>query len=799
MYLTHWQNNFSAGELSPHLFGRTDLKQYDNACQSIKNFIVRPQGTLVKRPGTTYVCEVKNSAQLVRLVDFEYSTTQAYVLEVGEGYIRFIKDGGQILSTAAITNGTFTTDLTGWTDDDTGTGASTQTAGVMRLAGGAAGVAKRTQAVSAVGTAAYTLTFTVATNTCVYNIGTTSGGTQIATGTGSVGANTVNFTPTTAGTIYIQFTNAANNNSDVDTVALNTPVYQIDNPYVQADLDTLQYTQSFDKLYIAHGSYPLKEITRTAHSNWTITNFTFEDGPYFGLEDQSYGGTGTDITVTLSALTGTITLTAASALFVSTDVGRLFRFRSVSTAAYGWAKITVFTSTTVVSALVERDFDAVTASKLWQLGSFSSALGYPRTVKINESRLVLGGTATEQNKLFFSASGDFNTFAPDNDLHKGTVDDDTAMSYKIGSGSNSTIQWLESQKILFVSTNGGLFGARPTSSGEALTPTNISIPSLVNSSGGAYPSCVVDSTIVYPDRHGRKLTEVRYTFAEDAYEPNDLAILAEARTAGKIKWLARQGAPNALIWGCTEDGKLFSITYIKSQNVLAWAEHVLGGTSVSVKSLVTIPGTNQDEVYFLVSRTINGSTKQYIEYLGITEIEQVVTTSKFLDCNVSYSGSSTTTLTGLTHLEGETVETFSTAGYKVVTTAAVASGSITVDKAVTGAVVGIPYSSVVQFMKPHLDGGFGTTEGKVLRVNKVVVRFYKSYGGSIGTSSSNLDLVTEYSSNTTMDGALVLNTGDREFDFPGGFGRDSSVYFEHTGPVPCNIVAVATKFSSSTK
>jgi len=326
MLLNQWQTNFTSGEISEALYARTDLRQYSNSARSIKNMVVRPQGGLFKRPGTAYVAEVKDSANNTRLIPFEYSTEQAYMIEMGAGYFRFYKDGGQILSTAAISNGTFTTDLTGWTDDDTGTGVSSQSSGVMRLNGGAAGVAIRTQAVSNVGTAQYTLTFTVATNNCEYRIGTTSGGTEIASGTGSVGNNSVNFTPATSGTVYIQFRNANNNDSDVDDVVLSTPIYQIENSFLEAEIDDVRFAQSYDKLYLVHSLHIPQEVTRTGHSAWTIADIALTDGPYFDITDKSYGGKGKDITISSSATAlGSTTRTASSSLFVSTDVGRFVR------------------------------------------------------------------------------------------------------------------------------------------------------------------------------------------------------------------------------------------------------------------------------------------------------------------------------------------------------------------------------------------------------------------------------------------------------------------------------------------
>lgn len=799
MLLTSWQTNFTAGEISAFLYARTDLKQWGNSARSIRNFIVRPQGGLFKRQGTMYVAEVKDSSKNTRLIPFEYSTEQAYVLELGEGYIRFYKDGGQILSTAAITNGTFTTDLTGWTDDDTGTGTSSQTAGVMRLNGGAAGVAARTQAVSKVGTAQYTLTFTVATNTCTYKIGTTSGGTEIATGTGSVGANSVNFTPTNEGTIYIQFSNSANNNSDVDTVVLSTPVYQISSPYQAADIDAVSFAQSFDTLFLCHASYKPVLVERTGHSEWSSNSYILEDGPFFDEVDEVYGGIGTGRTMTPSGTTGSVTFTASADTFVSTDVDRIIRFRSTSTAAWGWGKITAYTSATQVTVSITSGLDVAAASQFWRLGTFSDTTGWPAHVTIYDQRLVFAKTTYQQQSVWFSTASDIFNFRPDNSALKDEVDATTAMSYTIYSNTANVIKWVAISKYLFVGTSGGIYIVRSSSQQEAITPTNIQITQAVNESCSDYPPVQTTNNLLVIERAGRKLMEVLYSFSEDAYKALDAAILSESRTKGKVKWLTRQAEPNYLIWGCTEDGKLFNITYIKDQSVTAWTEQVIGGTDVAVKSLATIPGSVEDDVYMIVSRTINGSTKQYIEYLSQTYLDQDVTESMYLDCAAEYSGAATTTITGLSHLEGQTVSCFSEAGYRVGVSAAVSGGSITLDTSVTAAWVGLPYTSSVTLNQPHLDVSSGSIAGKTGRIHKAVLRLYNSYGGEIGISSSVVDVMPEYGSSTIMNGAVVLKTGDFEFSVPSDFTLTPLLYVEHDLPVPFNLLGVMLKMSYSQK
>ena len=96
--------SFAAGVLAPALHKRTDLNQYYLGLRTGSNVIVLPQGGVVNRPGFEYIGTVKDSSKEVRVVPFEFSTTQAYVLEFGDYYMRVFKDGGQVVHTTSTTS-----------------------------------------------------------------------------------------------------------------------------------------------------------------------------------------------------------------------------------------------------------------------------------------------------------------------------------------------------------------------------------------------------------------------------------------------------------------------------------------------------------------------------------------------------------------------------------------------------------------------------------------------------------------------------------------------------------------------
>ncbi len=215
--------NFTGGELSPRLDGRNDLAKYASGCSTLENLVVYPHGSAARRPGTTFVSEVKDSTKKTRLIPFEFSTTQTYMLEFGDQYIRFYKDNGQILS------------------------------------GGSA--------------------------------------------------------------------------------------YEISTPYLEAELFDLKFAQSADVMYICHPNHEVEKLSRTGHTSWSLTDVDFLDGPYLDTNistttiSMSAHTVGTGRTMTASAVTG---INGGSG-FLTTDVGRLVRFRD------GYGKITARTNTTVVT------------------------------------------------------------------------------------------------------------------------------------------------------------------------------------------------------------------------------------------------------------------------------------------------------------------------------------------------------------------------------------------------------------------------------------------------------------------
>lgn len=230
-------NALNAGELSPRLEGRTDLSKYYSGCRTCENFIVLPQGGIQGRPGTQYIATIKNGVtKKGRVIPFEFSVTQAYILEFTDLAIRFYKDGGQIVYSL------LTLDVApgggGWSAGETVTGNSSEATCII-------------------------VTVTDTTHYIVKHV---------------VGTYTL-------GEILTNGTDTADQGATHPTVTDSTTPAEVTTPYLEADLFQLKYEQSADVMYITHPSYHPQKLIRFDHDYWTLEDCDFTDGPFLAEND----------------------------------------------------------------------------------------------------------------------------------------------------------------------------------------------------------------------------------------------------------------------------------------------------------------------------------------------------------------------------------------------------------------------------------------------------------------------------------------------------------------------------------
>lgn len=335
----HLLTNFSSGELSPLMLGRVDLPKYLNGCETLENWLPLMYGGVKRRPGLRFALQSRYASRQAVLIPFEFSTTQAYMIEVGNLYMCFYRNGGIIINGTATIN------------NCTNTGP-----GLIRV-------------------------------TCTGAHGFSTG--DNVTISGVVGTYEANdrwditvVSPTQFDLQGSLFVNAYISGGTVSKIVTVTT------PYLEADLFQIKFAQNADTLYLVHPSYAPRKLTRTSHTAWTLSTVTFIDGPY---RDEN----ATAITITPSgfAAGAAITLTASAPFFDSGHVGALFRIK-VGANPWGYVTVTGFTSNLVVDATVVTTLTAAAATLVWREGAWSTYRGFPSAISFFEQRLLFGKDQT---------------------------------------------------------------------------------------------------------------------------------------------------------------------------------------------------------------------------------------------------------------------------------------------------------------------------------------------------------------------------------------------------------------------
>lgn len=571
-----------------------------------------------------------------------------------------------------------------------------------------------------------------------------------------------------------------------ESVLLNgagTAPLEVATPYTQDDLLTLDFTQSADVLYLVHKNYPPKQLNRLGATNWTLTDFDFSDGPY--LEQNS-----TATTLTPTHKTGTATISASAATFVSTDVGRWIRIRHGD--IWGAAKITAYSSATSVTVQVydQFPFDNTTASDKWRLGAWSDTTGWPTCVSFFQERLFFAATATKPATLWGSRSGDFPVFSTTNTL--GEVIDDSGLNFTLATDQVNAIRWLFSEKRLQIGTSDGPFMLSAGRNFEAITPTNATISRETTDGTADERPVGASRTTLYIDRSRRKLRELGYDYNIDGYSSLDLNLLAEHITAGYIKQIVYARSPDNLVWALLQNGELRCMTYEKTQEVIAWHRHIIGGTDAEVKSIGVIPRSDEAEevLYMVVERTIDGATKQYVEYLESqfdSAKGDLVVNAFFVDSGLSYNGSAVNTISGLDHLEGETVQVF--ADGAVHPDRVVSSGSISLNRLATKVSVGLPYIAKLRTLDPEVQTQDGPSQGKTRRIERITLRLVDTFNLKFNVNEKDLEIIPFRESTMPM-GSIQLFTGDKRFLVAHTPDRKFELTLQSDTPHPCTILAI---------
>ena len=743
-------SNFTAGELSPRLDGRTDLSKYFNGCKQLRNFVVHPHGGASRRPGTLFVREVKNSANNCRLIPFEFNVEQAYVLEFGDQYFRIHKDGGTVVS-----GGSPVEVVTPYAHTELADIKFTQSADVMYIVHPDHPVQKITRTSHT----AWTIT-EVDFRRGPLQDPFLDGSTLTASGrTGSVTitASVNTFASTDVGRIIKLHDGFAKITAYSSATSVTATVRENEDQRTE-----LMPAYTATTIAFAEGDPSATGLEHNDRITDSAASFIDE-----GFE------VGMRITVSGSASNN-----KSGALIVSVTDDTILLAPSVDLADESAGS-----SVTIVG-----DLDA---DESYQLGAFSETTGYPAAVAFYEQRLVFANTLEQPQTIFFSQGGDFENFAPGT----GAAD---ALTYTIGSNQVNVIQYLSSGRSLIVGTSGGEFAVSASGTTEPISPTNAQIKRQSSYGSTSIQPVPVGNVTLFVQRAKRKVRELVYDFDSDSYYAPDLTLLSEHITESGIKEMAFQQEPDNVVWCVLENGKRVGMTYRREEQVIAWHEHTIGGTSTVdstdydygfVESITSIPGDlDEDAVYLVVNRQVDGGTVRYVEYFSNFDFGDSIIDAHFLDSGLTYSGSATSSLSGLDHLEGETVSIIADGAAHA--DKVVSSGAVTLDRSATDVHIGLPFTSRLQTMRIDAGGTEGTSQGKTKRVRDVTLRLYRSVGAKVGPEEATLDIIPFRSSAAAMDAAVPLFTGDKDIEFDGDYDTDAFIVVEQSQPLPMTLLAI---------
>jgi len=487
------QTNFSTGELDPLLRARVDLAAYSNALEEATNVVCQPQGGIRRRPGTKYIASLPNSSTEsagngTRLVEFEFSTSDSYMLCFTHNRMYVFKNKTQI------------TNING------------------------------------------------------------SGNPYLDTsGVGLTGARLAN----------------------------------------------IVWTQSADTLIVVHPDInPVKIVRGGTDATWTASAITFDSIPKYAFTAAFSNPAGT---LTPSAVSGKVTLTASSSVFTSGSVGQY-----VNASPQGRAKIVKYTSGTSVDAITEFPFfnTSAIANGSWEYESgyeavWSSGKGWPRSVTFHEGRLYFGGSKSRPSTIWGSKVGLFFDFDPTEGL------DDDAVEATLDTNTFNAIVDIISGRDLQVFTTGGEFYV-PQNGLDPITPTNFFVKTA--SRNGIKEGIRVqqlESGTLFVQRQGKALNEFAYTDTQLTYVTQKISLLAGhlLRTPSRMA-LRRSVATDEndlLLITNSDDGTMAVFSLLRAQNVIAPSEFTtVDGSFVDV-------GVDISTIYTIAKRNVNGTFQYYVE------------------------------------------------------------------------------------------------------------------------------------------------------------------------------------------
>jgi len=869
---------------------RIDLKRLALSAEVMTNWMPRVLGSMSLRPGLQYIGATRNSLS-ARFLPFVFSTTDTALLELTDQNMRvWINDAVIQRPTVAtsIVNGTFATDLSGWTLSDEAGGTSSWVApNYMQLASNGTAAAQRDQQVTVLSpNIEHALRITIARGPVTVRVGSVQGDDgYVREAILQAGTHSLALTPT--GNFWIRFlsrqipvvwVSGCNIEPAGDMV--------IPTPWKASDIGSVRIDQSADIIFAACANYQQRRIERRAPRSWSVALYVVPDGP-FRIQNT------TPTTIASGGTTGNVILTASNPIFRSTHVGALFSLTSASqkvsasivaanvftssirvigvgdtrtflitvsntfnataqlqasigsnagpwndvvgvswaapfTGTYkdglsnqliyyrigvktgqytsgqvdvslsistgsisGVARITDYNSPVSVNAEVVTAFGDTAPTNTWAEGSWSDRRGWPTGVALHEGRMWWAG----QGYIYGSLSDVFDSFDAT------FLGDAGTLQRSIGSGPVDTINWILSLQRMILGAQGSEYSARSSSLDTPLTPTDFMLKAASTQGSGNVRPIKVDQHGLFVNRSGAKLFSLAFSLQTYDYLASDLMTLVPELGLPGITRMDSHRQPDTRIHCVRSDGVAIVMVNDATEDVQAWVQVQTDGIIEDVVTLPALNGNLDDQVYYVVKRTINGATMRYLEkWAQEIDCRGDKQLCNLADSFTTYTGVPNPNITGLSHLEGKQVVVWAD-GFDVGTDDTVTpwmqrytvtGGQITLAAPASNVTVGLPYTG--QFKSAKLGTpaqGVDTPLNMQKRINHLglILADVHPKGLKYGPEFTYMDDMPMIENGTLVDTGMRSSYDENTIEFPGEWVTDQRLCLQAQAPRPCTVLA----------
>jgi hypothetical protein len=452
----------------------------------------------------------------------------------------------------------------------------------------------------------------------------------------------------------------------------------------------------------------------------------------------------------------------------------------------GVVRVLSYSSETSVTASVLSSLGGTSAMSEWLEGAWSDRRGWPAAVRFFDGRLYWAAL----DKYWGSVSDDYYSFDIDVEGDSGSIQRNIATG-----GSVASTRWMLGLQRLIFGTDSSEASARSSSLDEPLTPSNVTIKDASTQGVAPISPVKVDGRGIFVQRSNTRLFEISYNSETYDYDSGDITRLNEDIGGDGFLELFVQRQPETYIWSVRADGQCPILLYNTKEEVAGFIRFITDGASGKVVSGCTLPANGQDAVYLAVERTINGSTVHYIEKLAKHSEAVGRTTHLMADSYLTFAGP-VTTISGLSHLEGQSVIVWGTQNGvtgKIGTAYTVSGGQITLSAAATNVVVGLPYTWRYKSSKL----AYGAEGGTALLQKKKVADFgmlFQNTHPSAFKYGADFDhlisLPRIYKGKPLPANEIIATYDDEAFSFDGVWDTDARLCIEGYAPYPMTVLGL---------